>query len=257
MTLRYAGTCRVCGSALSAGATGIYDRSRRTVRCAPCPVDSDRLEAGTAGASARREYERRMRAREERIRADHPRLGGFLLAAFDARQSTKAWEGGAIGEERMASELRRLPDSFRTLHDRRLSGSRANIDHIVIGPGGIWVIDAKRYRGRRPSLRIDGGLFRPRTETLRIGGRDGTKLVEGVRSQVGRVGVALDEPRPPVVGVLCFIDADWPLFGGSFAIDDIQVVWPRRLVKRMISTPPVPLDVDLVTADLAAAFPPA
>ncbi|WP_249934607.1 nuclease-related domain-containing protein [Microbacterium ulmi] len=31
------------------------------------------------------------------------------------------------------------------MHDRRIRGTRANIDHIVIGPPGVWVIDAKRW----------------------------------------------------------------------------------------------------------------
>jgi len=31
------------------------------------------------------------------------------------------------------------------LHDRAIPGSRANIDHIGIGPTGVWVIDTKRY----------------------------------------------------------------------------------------------------------------
>jgi hypothetical protein len=29
----------------------------------------------------------------------------------------------------------------------RISGTRANIDHRLVGPGGVFIIDAKRYRG--------------------------------------------------------------------------------------------------------------
>jgi len=39
----------------------------------------------------------------------------------------------------------------------------ANIDHIVVCPSGVVVIDAKRYRGR-PSLQTQGGFFSPRVE---------------------------------------------------------------------------------------------
>jgi Nuclease-related domain len=38
------------------------------------------------------------------------------------------------------------------LHDLAIPGSQANIDHLVIGPGGVAVIDSKQYRGR---LRLD------------------------------------------------------------------------------------------------------
>jgi Nuclease-related domain len=34
------------------------------------------------------------------------------------------------------------------LHDLALPGSRANIDHLVIGPTGVWVVDTKAYRAR-------------------------------------------------------------------------------------------------------------
>ena len=37
--------------------------------------------------------------------------------------------------------------SIAVLHDRRIPGSKANIDHIAITAAGIWVIDAKRYKG--------------------------------------------------------------------------------------------------------------
>ncbi|HEX2175464.1 MAG TPA: NERD domain-containing protein, partial [Nocardioidaceae bacterium] len=80
MRLRYAGTCRICGTELPAKAGAIYERSSRTVRClthdeavggeppgenlgeAASPAT---IDAGTPGASARREFERRKARREE------------------------------------------------------------------------------------------------------------------------------------------------------------------------------------------------
>ena len=52
---------------------------------------------------------------------------------------------------------------------------------------GVFVVDAKKYKGQ-PGLRVEGGLVRPRTETLMVGGRDCSKLVDGVLKQV--------DPRP-------------------------------------------------------------
>ncbi|GAA2007665.1 hypothetical protein GCM10009739_18810 [Microbacterium ulmi] len=80
--------------------------------------------------------------------------------------------------------------------------------------------------GKRPALRVEGGIIRPRVESLRIGGRDGTKLVQGVQSQVQRVTAALGETVPPMTGVLCLLEADWPLIGGSFCLDGVHVLWP-------------------------------
>ena len=36
---------------------------------------------------------------------------------------------------------------IEVLDDRRVPGSRTNIGHIVVGPSGVLVIDAKKYRG--------------------------------------------------------------------------------------------------------------
>lgn len=264
LKLRYAGVCRLCASPIPPRTEAVYDRDTKTVRCLVCvgPANATkpattREDPGTAGASARREHERRRDARERSIRTAHPKLGGLILALTDDPQSTRAWQSGAIGEELLAARLVDLPDTFRILHDRRIPGTRANIDHIAIGPNGIWVIDAKRYRSKRPSLEVTGGLFRPRTEALRVDGRDRTTLVTGVQSQATRVADALGNLDVPVTGALCFIEADWPLIGGSFTVNGIHVLWPSLLIERMTEDGSAPVDANSIHTQLATAFPPA
>jgi hypothetical protein len=59
------------------------------------------------------------------------------------------WLRGAAGEEATAALLDRLPRRrWVVRHDLRLQGSRANVDHLAIGPTGVWVIDSKAYRAR-------------------------------------------------------------------------------------------------------------
>ncbi len=88
-----------------------------------------------------------------------------------------------MGEERLGERLNDLAaDTLRVLHDRRIPRTRGNIDHLVVTPTGVYVIDAKRYRGR-PELSVDGGLVRPRVEKLLVGRRDCTTLVDGVVKQ--------------------------------------------------------------------------
>src|SRR3954454_13975934 len=144
----------------------------------------ERIDLGTAGASARREHERRRANREKRTREKHPVIGGALLALRDDPSHERVWARGAGGEEHVARELaKRLNEGILVLHDRRIPGSRANIDHIAVAPSGVWVIDAKKYKGR-PQLKIEGGFLRPRVEKLLVGTRDCTKLVDGVLKQV-------------------------------------------------------------------------
>lgn len=260
MRLRYAGTCAGCGAELESGTRAAYYRATKSVRCLACmepeepvpsvapaaappldtaPVPTLDAETGAAGSSARREYERRSAKREARIREAHPRLGGLILALTDEPQSTTAWASGARGEELLGARLADLTQKgVRLLHDRRIPGTRANNDHIAVAPTGVHVIDAKRYEGRRPSLRVEGGLLRPRVEKLLVGSRDCARLVAGVHKQVGLVRSALDAVTltdAPAHGTLRFIEADWPLIGGSSVIADVAVVWPKKLAERLVA----------------------
>jgi hypothetical protein len=52
---------------------------------------------------------------------------------------------GATGEAVVGHILEDLPDGYRIIHD--LQTSFGNIDHVVIGPSGTFVIDTKNWRG--------------------------------------------------------------------------------------------------------------
>jgi hypothetical protein len=264
MRLRFDGVCRVCGIALPAKTEAVYERSSKTVRCArhvESPSDGRGgeavIEPGIPGASARREFERRKALREQRIRDKYPRLGGLIHALGDEPQSTTAWDKGARGEERLGKRLNELSsDRLHVLHDRRIPGSRANIDHLVVTPTGVYVIDPKRYAGR-PHLRVEGGLLRPRVEKLIVGTRDCTKMVKGVLRQIDVVKGVIGE-AVPVHGVLCFIDSDWPLLGGSFTTGGVEVLWPKKLYPKLRTDGPFGIEtVTEMHSRLASALPPA
>jgi hypothetical protein len=109
-----------------------------------------------------------------------PRLGlvvGALAAVvagwglrFRPSPDAVAWRRGAAGERRTARLLGPLErQGWAVLHDLALPGSQANLDHLVIGPGGVFVVDSKQYRGRLqldPSGRLWHGRY-PLTPTLR------------------------------------------------------------------------------------------
>ncbi len=112
-----------------------------------------------------------------------------------------------------------------------------NIDHLAVTANGVYVIDAKKYRGQT-HLKIEGGIMRPRVERLLVGSRDCTKLVKGVL-QAGRRGPRALDSDIAVHGVLCFIEADWPLIGGNFTIGGVQVLWPKKLYPQLQSQGPL------------------
>jgi hypothetical protein len=88
---------------------------------------------------------------------------------FRTSRDAVAWRRGAAGERRTARLLGPLErHGWAVLHDLAVPGSRANIDHLVIGPGGVLVIDSKHYRGRLrldPSGRLRHGRY-PLAPTL-------------------------------------------------------------------------------------------
>ncbi len=131
---------------------------------------------------------------------------------------------------------------------------------MVVGPSGVFVIDAKKYKGR-PSLRVEGGIIRPRVEKLMVGSRERTSLVHGLHKQVNHVQTALeasDLGEIPVIGMLCFVEADWPLIGGDFTIGGMHVLWPKKAIQYASQSGQIDTPLaQRVYRTLATAFPPA
>jgi hypothetical protein len=242
IALRFAGRCTGCGGEIPQGQRAVYSATTKSVRHADCSA----VDVGVAGRSAMREYERRLARDQRAVEAQKDRVrerfgDGFLgkvvtLLAVDEspRRTTANWAQGAVGEERVGVRL----DGFAevgvvALHDRRIPGTRANIDHLAVTPWGVWVVDPKRYIDKRPALLVEGGLLSPRRERLRVGGRDQDKLVDGMLWQLDRVAEVVGDAAP-VQGVLCFVEADWPLIGGSFTVRGVHVTWPGRLAKTLL-----------------------
>lgn len=211
--------------------------------------------AGTPGASAGREHERRRAQRETAIRRGHRRIGRLLLAVASEPASTRAWAVGSDGERRVGAMLDECAsDTAVVLHDRRIPGSRANIDHMVVAPAGVYVIDAKRYRGSVEKRDI--GTWRQADERLFVGRRDRTRLVHAMGPQVAAVQSAVADDRVPVIPVLAFVDGDWGLFDRPFVVDGVLVIWAKGLPRRLRRSGPLgPRDVHELAHRLDAALP--
>src|SRR5206468_8064624 len=133
--------------------------------------------------------------REQRAREKFGRLGGVYLALTSDPQSTVAWAHGSRGERLLGDYLEKIQDErvVVVLHDRRIPGTRANIDHIAITRSGtVWAIDAKNYTGK--VRRVDKGGWFSTDFRLYVGRRDCTKLVHGMAKQVEAIRIALDQP---------------------------------------------------------------
>ena len=168
-----------------------------------------------------------------------PRLGlvvGALAAMaagwglrFRPSPDAVAWRRGAAGERRTARLLGPLErQGWAVLHDLALPGSRANLDHLVIGPGGVFVIDSKQYRGRLqldPSGRLWHGRY-PLAPTLRA-----------VYFEADQAALVLPDPGVAVVPIVAVHGAQVPW--GKVVIDGVPVVAARRLPSMLRALPAV------------------
>ncbi len=273
--------CSVCGPAASDPApTAAPPVQPEALSPAPPPPP---LGAGHAGASALRKYERlserhHQRAKAEvardaawrdQVKQDHPVLG-WLASALAPKpaigpepQSVTAWQTGSHGEVRVGGVLDAWAATVGAvvLHDRKIPGSRANIDHLVIARSGVWSVDAKEYKGA--VAKVDVGGWSRADFRLKVAGRDRTKLLDGVQWQMGRVREVLERlapaPAVPVWGALCFVGSDWPVFRPRpLVFGAMAVVWPSGLPE-VLSTlrPPTAIALAETATALARAFPPA
>jgi hypothetical protein len=127
---------------------------------------------------------------------------------------------GAHGEERVADVLARLSDEYWVLHDVRLvakeplqfEGKRllsAQVDHLVVGPTGVFVIEAKNWSKAHAS---EERSFTPFQQVRRAG----YVCFRILNDEVGETKV-----RQVVVPVGAPMRTD----GGHH----VDLVWPSRL----------------------------
>ena len=150
----------------------------------------------------------------------------MILPLPDEPPAVRAWERGASGERIVGARLDRIA-GIEVLHDRLIPGSRTSIDHIAIGPGGVYVIDAKLH-GTMVKHRGVGKIRRDARRAW-INGRDETLLVAKIGVQVNAITRALFETPIPVTAALCFVDAEWPMPAEPFMLHGVWVGWPDAL----------------------------
>jgi hypothetical protein len=126
-----------------------------------------------------------------------PRAGlvGLVAAAlvgwrlrFRPSEQARTWRRGAHGERHTAHQLDRLTcDGYVVLHDLAVPGNTsANVDHLVIGPTGVFVIDSKQWTGNvhqsadglawHHHYRLDRTLATVRWEAEAVGRLLGTRI---------------------------------------------------------------------------------
>lgn len=192
---------------------------------------------GIAGGGAQ-EQARLAAARVDRLRRELSAAElREQLAAAERREH--AWSAGAEGERLVANALSDLePHGWRALHDVHWPGrQRANLDHVVVGPGGVVVVDAKNW----------SGAVGVRDGSLRQNGSRRDEALEGVSSATAAVAALLPPRyRSAARGVVCLAGQTLPPTGTA---PGVVVVGRDHLADHLRSLPPrlSPREVGKVT----------
>lgn len=115
------------------------------------------LAANRPGQGAREQADQHLTAMRERSR-----VGTFLARALDVKTDERAWRTGAKGEESIGGRLERLADGgWRVLHSVPVGDRGSDIDHVLIGPGGVYTVNTKNHPGKSiwispTQVRVDG-----------------------------------------------------------------------------------------------------
>ena len=189
-------------------------------------------------------------------------LGFWFYAADAAPPHIQRWAAGAEGERRTGRALRRLERlGWHAVHDLdRAAGG--NVDHLVIGPAGVFVLDSKAW-GRLVRVDSRGATVTPRdnpeaawTETGRH------RALPGAATAVARALAAasrraLPAPRPVVVLWSAFpqrVATSGPVtYVAGEHLADWLLAQPRQLHPEQAAALTAAVDSQLLTRGAAPA----
>ena len=169
-----------------------------------------------------------------------------LARVLRVHTSERAWRIGADGEEKVAAqlaELARRDPAWGFLHAVPVGDRGSDIDHVVVGPGGVFTLNAKNHPGKRVWV---GG------STVMVGGQR-VPYVRNSRHEAKRAARLLSAAvgtEVPVQGVVVLVGATDVTI--KTQPDDVAVVTRRRL-RRWLADRPVVLTPPQVVAAFEAA----
>lgn len=124
------------------------------------------------------------------------------------------WRAGAEGEKATARAVSHLTRNGWTLTNDVDTGF-GNIDHVLVGPAGIFVIESKKLRGE---IRVDHGLLSVRWPEDPADGYRNARVVRKVKAQAADLSRRLQATGP----------------SGSW-VQPLVVVWGRFRQRSVLS----------------------
>ncbi|MBL7496770.1 NERD domain-containing protein [Frankia sp. CNm7] len=169
-------------------------------------------------------------------------LGVTAARFYRIPPEIEAWRRDAAAEKRAARALDRLARAgYTVLHDRSTADSAGNIDHLIIGASGVWVVETDAHRG--PVRQSGAGIWAGKAPLrARLG------LVSWTGEQVSQALLAeLPEGwQLQAQTVLAFARAEVP--GGLALVDGVLLLPADGVAEYVLSAGVVlrPLDVAML-----------
>ncbi len=94
---------------------------------------------------------------EWRASRESSALRAYAGRLLDAKTDERAWRRGAEGEELIGKRAGRLASrGWHALHSVPVGIGQSDIDHVLIGPGGVFTVNTKNHLGQRVSATSRG-----------------------------------------------------------------------------------------------------
>ena len=175
-------------------------------------------------------------AKADELRRQAP-VRTLVARVLGVHTDERAWRVGARGERIVADELGKLGEGWSVLHDIAVGTRNANIDHVVVGPGGVFTVNAKFHAGKAVWV---GG------DTVLIDGHR-QPYVRNARHEAARASRLLSAAygrQVPVTGIVAVLAQSWTV--KAQPADGAVLVLRPSMVRRLVQTLPVCSDSDEV-----------
>lgn len=169
-----------------------------------------------------------------------------LLGVSALSPEGRSWYQGALGEIAAGRELARLGPQWLVLHAVPVGAGDSDIDHVVIGPSGVYTVNTKHHAGQKVSV----------SEVLWVSGQR-TDHVRNSRHEAERGGRLLSAATGRVVVVRPII-----AIHGAERVTirrrprDVEVLTVRQLVRWLSKQRPRLTEEDQAAIRSAAEKPP-
>lgn len=178
------------------------------------------LPANEAGAGARR--------KAAELRQD-PSAAGAPTSSARQRDPGWSWEKGAAGEVAVAQALATLPPThWRVLHELPIGHRGANVDHLVLGPPGVFTLNTKHLSGTVAVTR----------DEVRRNGR-ATQFIAAATREAERVRAVLEQHT----GGPGQVEALLVIYGAALRVTsqpvDVTVLTAGQSTRWLLALPPV------------------